>query len=220
MKPVFRIAALLGWSLVALVLALPAAAEESLADRLHRSAGWGIDRGTGKVAIEASLLVFYDPASRTLVINPDHEAAAAEDVGAVVQADGSWLLPDGSELNPLRGEVKVLIGNEAEELQREVAGQPQASLDRVELSMTITEGATKTKLFSRCSGCYSCAVGCDGNWLWKPGASYRICEPAGPFRTCKQTLRATCPMDVYSCQGCTGPILSSHYFSNWVCGDC
>lgn len=200
------------------VAAVAANAEESPADTLDKSAGWGIDRDSGGVAIDAMLLVFWDPVHRTLVINPDHEAEAAADVEALVQADGTWLMPDGSVVTPLRGQVKVLTGEEPAEA-RPAPGEPSTSVSRVDLTKEIGAGATKTRLFSRCRGCLPCPRGCQGALQWLPAPNYRTCEPAG-FSTCKRTYRAVCPVDQHACIGCTGGVIFSGALYDWSCGTC
>lgn len=209
-------------ALLLLALSLPAAlfAEGSMVEELDKSAGWGVDRDSGRVAIDASLLVFWDPQSRTLVIHPDYEAEAAADVEAVVQSDGSWLMPDGSQLTPIRGAVMVLTGEETEELLQRTESHARTTADRVDLSAEISEGAQKTRLFSRCTGCSKCPTGCVGALQWGAAPNFATCEPAGLFRTCKRYWRAVCPADEYTCVGCTGIIVASGAMYAWTCGSC
>ena len=218
MRPSRRIVAWLTAAALALGTAAVANAEDSAAETLDKSAGWGIDRDSGGIAIDATLLVFWDPVHRTLVINPDHEAEAAADVEALVQSDGTWLMPDGSVVTPLRGQVKVLTGEEPAEA-RPAPGEPSTSVSRVDLTTQIGEGATKTRLFSRCRGCLPCPRGCQGALLWLPAPNYRTCEGA-LFSTCKRTWRAVCPVDEYACIGCTGGVIFQTSAFAWSCGTC
>lgn len=197
-----------------------ALAQESDAEILDKSAGWGIDRDSGRVAIDASLLVFWDPENRTLVVNPDYEAEAAADVGAEVQADGSWLMPEAGAVVPVRGDVRVLTGEEPDELREISEARPNTTVDRVELTQQIGAGATKTRIFSRCTGCLSCPLGCSANILWGAAGRYRACEPNWPWRTCKTYWRPVCPYQIFGCIGCTGPILGTGYGYDWSCGTC
>ncbi len=200
------------------VAAVGANAEDSPADTLDKSAGWGIDRDSGQVAIDAQLLVFWDPVHRTLVINPGHEAEAAAAVEAEVQADGTWLMPDGSVVTPIQGQVKVLTGEEPAEA-RPAPGEPTTSVSRVDLTTEIGAGAIQARLFSRCRGCYACPRGCEGALQWLPAPNYRTCESA-LFSTCKRTWRPVCPVDEHACIGCTGGVVASGALYAWSCGVC
>lgn len=204
---------------LALGVAAIASAEDSPAVTLDKSAGWGIDRDSGGIAIDATLLVFWDPVKRTLVINPGYETEAAADVEAQIQSDGTWLMPDGSVVTPLRGQVKVLTGEEPSEA-RPAPGEHGTSVSRVDLTTEIGEGASKTRLFSRCRGCEACPRGCQGALQWLPAPNFATCVSGGLFSTCKRYWRAVCPVDEHACIGCTGGVVQSGSLYAWSCGSC
>lgn len=219
-------------SLFALALLLstgPMLAEESFRyetgpKELEESAGWGVDLDTGKVAVDAGLIYFFDPTNSTLVINPNLSDDAIEELKAVVQSDGSWLI-EGKTYYPVIGELAIDSGQEPEELFAEAA-LPRVAYERVNIVTEIAEGALKSRIFRKCKNCtdFPCPVDgvCDGNWLYS-----NLPSPARPgeckfafFRKCKQRYEPVCDITVFECLDCLGDVIGEGVLLWWSCYDC
>src|SRR5262245_19635859 len=111
-----RLLSLLVPLLVVLLVPRAATAQATARQRLAASAGCGVDRATGAIAVDASLLVLYDPVGETLVVNPNFWNDALAETGATGQRDGSWRMPDGNVVRPLVGREAIVIGDEPADL--------------------------------------------------------------------------------------------------------
>lgn len=230
-----------------LILLIPlAAAAQTSRERLEASAGWGVDRTTGAIAIDASLLVLYDPVGRTLVVNPNFWNEAVAETGATVLKDGSWRMPNGTVLRPLVGTKAIVVGDEPAELIA-ASGLPTVPYDRVTVtdaaslvtsdlsralvsgtsvklprSLRPTEFATKIKHSKRCAGCSTwCNNGCHGNENVYPiGGQTGFCE-FKLFHRCYQYFTPACRVDTHECEGCVGAIIDTYDAYLWQCtGGC
>jgi len=186
--------------------------------QLDRSASWGIDLDTGKVAIDASLTYMHDPEKRSLVINPNYSQDALDELKVTVQRDGSWLFPDGSSLTPVRGEEAIVVGDEPDGLV-EASGLPAVRVDRVNLVAQMGGGAKRTRHWRKCNGCTGCLNGCDVNVFYAGDTNYKYCTFSWPWNKCTEEQKETCRISVFSCVNCSGPILSTVTVNDWVCAD-
>jgi hypothetical protein len=229
-------------------LSLAASAQTAARSRVERSAGWGTDLATGAVAVEASLLVLYDPATRTLVINPNFFNDAVAETQAVVLGDGSWRMPDGNVLRPLVGTEAIVLGDEPAGLL-EASGLPAVAYDRVSLVDRVgiaavdstamrTDGksvlvqaplqtggyALKVKHSKRCAGCSDgCGfLGCyGGREEFIPVVFGRGRCEFKLFHRCREEFKPACRVDVHTCSPCLGPVISSWDSYDWYCtGGC
>lgn len=187
---------------------------------LDRSLGWGIDRDTGKIAVDAYLLYFYDPENRVLVINGNAADQAAVDAEAKVLEDGRWLMPDGTALKPLVGEIAIFAGDEPDDLKEAMRGFPETSLSRVQLSQEVSASAERVKWFRRCNHCNACPNGCSEHWLFQ-GGQFRSCGSGGFFTRCKERSRTDyCnPVLEFACNGCTGSVIHTFDLTLWGCAN-
>jgi hypothetical protein len=184
---------------------------------LDKSASWGIDVNTGKVAIDASLVYTYDPSHGSLVINPNTADEAARALGATVQGDGSWRLPDGTTLTPVRGEEAIVAGDEPDGLV-EASGLPAVPVGQVQL-VAAAASSTRTRSWHKCNGCTGCLNGCAVNVFYSGDPSYKYCTFSWPWNKCTETSQETCKTTIYSCVNCSGPILATGVLVDWVCAD-
>ena len=235
----------------ALALALApwaASAQSGARTRIDKSAGWGVDRATGAIVVEASLLVLYDPAAQTLVLNPNFFNDAVTETGAVVQQDGSWRMPDGNVVRPLVGTAAIVLGDEPAGLL-EAAGLPAVAYDGVNLvdrvgiaavdpAQTRTSGGTvmarplqpasyalKVKHSKRCAGCFNgCGFqGCVNGQrdFFSPLIYGRGSCEFKLFHRCKEEFKPACRVDVYDCAPCQGAIVETWESYDWYCyGGC
>ncbi|HRC85875.1 MAG TPA: hypothetical protein PK413_09735, partial [Thermoanaerobaculia bacterium] len=157
-------------------LAAAAAGQEPTArEQLDSSAGWGTDPATGQIAIDPTLEVFYDASTGTLVVNPNLVGDAAADLGATIQRDGSWLMPNGSVMNPTPAELAIVVGDEPDgvlesaglpivkftEIQVALVGaSPKGSLNRPDCCPQPPPKPTRWRRWYRCGTCTSCFQGC------------------------------------------------------------
>lgn len=211
--------------LAALLLLSPVAMGQDESEErrtLDSSLGWGIDRDSGKIAVDAYLLYFYDPKDQVLVVNGAAYKQALADAEAEIQEDGSWRMSDGAVLKPLVGEVAIFLGDEPEELREVLKEFPATKLDRVQLYTGVSETAERSRWFKRCNRCTGCITGCWGQELFQ-GGNFKTCGSGGIFNSCKESGRNDycTPTLRFSCDGCTGTLLSVTNYYNWGCGlDC
>jgi len=233
-------------ALLALTLPLAAAAQTSSRQRLDQSAGWGIDRSSGAVVVDASLLVLYDPAGKTLVVNPNYWNDALTETGGVVQRDGSWRMPDGNVVRPLLGTASIVLGDEPDGLVQ-AAGLPTIPYGKVDLvdgsglvladrSQVRTSGtsvkvpqalrpttfALKVKHSHSCGGCRTwCNDGCHGaDNIYPIGGKTGSCD-FKLFHRCRQEFTPACRVDTYQCDGCVGTVIETYDAYLWQCtGGC
>jgi hypothetical protein len=196
---------------VLLSLAPAAFGQEPPTDReiLDNSLSWGTDVDSGKVAIDPSLLYFYDPENRVLVVNSRATDQAAQEAGATIDDDGTWTMSDGQALRPLLGEVAIYLGDEPAELREAMGDIPETTLARVQLATQASALSLRGRWFHLCSNCRSCPYGCDGATTFSLGGTYRTCSFSfWPFHTCQETWRRDlCPGAIkYACKGCDGSI--------------
>lgn len=211
--------------LAGLLALSPAVLGQDSAERrkLDNSLSWGVDRDTGKIAVDAFLLYFYDPVNQVLVVNGAAVKYAASDAGAEIQPDGSWRMSDGATLKPIIAEAAIFLGDEPEELREVMRGFPETRLDRVQLSSgEASAKAERSRWFKRCNRCTSCIGGCWGQELFQ-GGDFKTCGSGGIFNSCKETGREDycTPTLRFSCDGCSGSLLSTTNYYNWGCAlDC
>ena len=210
-------------SLAGLLALVPAALgqegeDPAARETLDRSLSWGVDRDSGKIAIDAYLLYFYDPENRVLVVNGSAVSDAAQEAGAQILKDGSWLMPDGTTLKPLLGEVAIYAGDEPEDLRTAMEGVPETSVSRVQLSEQASARAERVRWFRRCNRCNACPTGCFDRLLAQ-GGSFRTCGSGGFFTRCREDFRSDfCnPALQFTCAGCTGSFITTVPLFAWGC---
>jgi hypothetical protein len=233
-----------GWLAALLFLLTPllASAQPSASrERMEKSAGWGVDRATGNIVVDASLLVLYDAIAQTLVVNPNYYYDAVTETGAVVQQDGRWLMPDGNVLRPLLGTAAIVVGDEPAGLL-EASGLPAIAYDRVNVTDAVgyaaadpakarapqpqggpAVAALKVKHSQRCAGCYQgCGfTGCYKNELYSAASGYHGNCEFKLFHRCKQEWRPACRIDLFTCDNCQGSVQEVQYTWMWQCsGGC
>jgi hypothetical protein len=241
-----RLLTLLVLLLVVLLVPLAATAQATARERLEASAGWGVDRATGAIAVDASLLVLYDPVGKTLVVNPNFWNDALAETGATVQRDGSWRMPDGNVVRPLVGREAIVIGDEPADLIA-ASGLPTVPYDKVTItdsvglvttdpSRALVSGtsvslpralrpasfAKKIKHSKTCAGCSTwCNNGCHGNANVYPiNGKTGFCE-FKLFHRCYQYYTPACREDTYECEGCQGAVVETYDYYLWQCtGGC
>lgn len=238
----------LGLALALFSLSLAASAQSAARTRIERSAGWGTDTATGAIAIEASLLVLYDQANKTLVINPNYFNEAVAETQALVLGDGRWQLPDGNVIKPLVGTEAMVLGDEPAGLL-EASGLPAVAYSRVSLvdrvgiaaadpSAARFDGgavliqappqaagyALKVKHSKRCAGCsdgcgfFGCQGGRDEFVPIVFGRGH--CE-FKLFHRCREEFKPACRVDVHQCAPCAGAVIGTWDSYDWYCyGGC
>jgi len=210
--------------LVGLLLWAPqlSAQDPAARDTLDKSISWGIDRDSGKIAVDSYLLYFYDPINQVLVVNGAGYDYALTEAGAVEQSDGRWQMPDGLVLKPLIGEVEIYAGDEPDDLRATTQSLRSTTVSRVQLSDQVSAKATRTKWFKRCNRCQECPVGCFDRTLAQ-GGDYKTCGSGGFFTTCKERVQpgACNPLIEFTCAGCTGAVTQTLDLYVWGCAaDC
>ena len=207
------------------------------AARLDASASWGVDLDSGKIAIDPSLVVYSDAASRTIVIHPKHVSEAAATLGATVREDGSFQLPNGSVVFPVVGELAIRVGNEPDGLIED-SGLPTVEIERVRLiaptsnadAVTQAQAALKAgteewigeqrvRSWRTCSGCAGCPRGCTGLSFYQ-GNNYKYCTFSWPWNRCTERFDFRCRRTDFNCRNCTGAIIGESASVDWSCGGC
>ncbi len=223
--------------LIAGVLPAQAATVDDDAARLEASASWGVDLATGQIAIDPSLIVYSDADSGTIVINPKHAAAAAEALNARERGDGSFLLPDGSVVTPILGQLAIRVGNEPDGLLED-SGLPLVDIAKVRLMAPVSDpkavekaraardkgvkawiGQQRTRSWHKCSGCNACPKGCIGLSFYQ-GNNYKPCAFSWPWNSCTEKFDFRCRRTDFYCRDCTGDIVGESASVDWSCGSC
>lgn len=216
-------------ALLALLVAVPLHAQkteaESGPDEFENSAGWGIDRTSGKIAIDPGLSYFYDSEKGTLVVGPDYAEDALADLGATDRGDGTWVLSDGTALNPIFGEAAIDFGYGPQEMYDAVS-IPLVALENVELMKEASVNSKRRRWWRQCKNCddFGCPLAgvCDANALFtnlSPPARVGSCK-FKLFKNCTERWVPVCDITFFNCNGCTGGVAGTGTFDIWACNDC
>jgi hypothetical protein len=210
---------------------------EDNAARLESSANWGVHLSTGKIAVDPSLVLYSDAASKTIVTLPKHISEAAATLGATVRADGGFEFADGTVVFPIVGELVIRVGNEPEGLLEE-SGLPVVDIGGVRLMSPVSNadavtqakaalkagtrdwiGEQRVRSWRICSGCIRCPQGCIGLSFYQ-GNSYRPCVFSWPWKRCTERFDFRCIRTDFNCRNCTGAIVGESASVDLNCGGC
>lgn len=205
--------------------------------RLESSASWGVDLTSGRVAIDAALVVYSDAASKRIVINAKYASEAAATLGATLRPDGGFEFSDGTVVYPIVGQVAIRVGNEPQGLLED-SGLPIVDIESVQLISAVSNasavkqaqaaqqtaagtwiGEQRTRSWRTCSGCTRCPQGCQGLSFYQ-GNSYKSCSFSWPWNRCTERFDFRCIRTDFNCRNCTGAIIGESASVDWSCGGC